>query len=519
MSPSRVVIVEPGLESLSGHHSRLARDTAERAGWDRTLLAAHRSCPPLDGVPEDRLLRWFEAGPAETAERRRLGPAAAGLRAWMSPEPGREGSLRARLVGAAGRLRRALVSDAERSTPGCDPDLLRALAALADHAGLEPDDRLVFTSAEPHGAAAATVLAALRGPGRTPALAFRLMFDDRFDAVAEGSLRQVLAAGRASGALSRAAFHAETPALAAWFEAGLGAPVGVWPYPRPETAAPDWTRRPLVAAHLGEARREKGLAVLFELLDLAAEDPAAGVEWVVQLSGRSRDAVEARRAAAGCSWRRSGPFRIVEEVPGDAAYEALLARAHVVVCPHEPEAYALRNSGVAYEAAATGRLVLCRPGASFALLTPETAALAREDARAMLDALRVVAADPEGWGARAARSAERLREGAGGAPDFRDDAPSGPDGAPVLTAEAADGRLRVRARLDSGAGAGLTLAEGPGPAAVRAAAALVCAAGALDRDWNVRGEGGGEASRAAEVLSRELARRRQSKKAFNGLRS
>ncbi|OYW09052.1 MAG: hypothetical protein B7Z53_03700, partial [Rhodospirillales bacterium 12-71-4] len=124
------------------------------------------------------------------------------------------------------------------------------------------------------------------------------------------------------------------------------------PLPDP---APD---RPLTFVSLGNARGEKGFAEILTVARRIAAIPGAaqGIRFVLQANDPSEDVASVLR---GFRSRPPPGVTLLDKALDHAAYEALLASADVVLAPYRREIYEDRTSGVALEAIATGRPLIC----------------------------------------------------------------------------------------------------------------------------------------------------------------
>jgi len=274
------------------------------------------------------------------------------------------------------------------------PAIAAALGDVIADGGLA-DATLLVPSTDGHGLrAVAAQLPALAATGASVHLATAYlplaMPGGRAGPGVDGAMRAILH-HRAYG--RRLFLWAETAQLARVLSAAHGAQVAWLPLP-----VPAWAERvpapagPPTFAYLGSAREEKGFARL----------PGIVAAIAARCGGAIRFEIQACRPASGLSPACAaaldalGTMPAVRLVPGpldEATYAALLARADAVMLPYARSSYAVRGSGIAVEAMATGRTLLVTAGTEQA-----------EDAPA---GQRLVADTAAGW---AALSAEWLAD-------------------------------------------------------------------------------------------------------------
>lgn len=162
----------------------------------------------------------------------------------------------------------------------------------------------------------------------------------------------------------------------------LGAPVlrQVLPYRvrAPRTAA---AQDEFVVAVLGAGRADKAFDMLPEIVVATrALDP--NVQFRIQRPG-----ARARLGRYVNQLEREGSVALLPAVLGDDAYEAELARAHVVLLAYDPQRYARRGSGVLVDALVAGRPVVCVAGTALAGALGHGNGLAAEGAQGLSRAL------------------------------------------------------------------------------------------------------------------------------------
>lgn len=414
---SRVVLVDPAFTSdRTGHHWRLNKGYADLIGPDRCWFAVHRSLRRARDIPQSRLVPAFSLSFYEAAEVRRLGRLGMAVQGVIyrdaAPIPRQ---VRAALQDALRRRRRAEAGEAAPAAPVAN---LRALyrdelAGLIDRMRLTTEDHLVFTSLDARMGRAVLNLIAERGLSRLPALHLRLMYDETTPTAGGldyGALVERLAAtGQVGGRLT---LHCETRKHARDLSRRLKAPVGAAPFPAAPLSPPEpLGDRKLTVAFLGEARAEKGFDRLPDVLsafDRRHPDLRDKVAWRFHAGGdtveatAARDATRDRPTPPGLDVRyRFGP------VP-PLAYERLREEADIVLALQDPRVYARRGSGVAQEAVAGGRPMVCLEGSSVSR-EPGAAALAAQTASEVADAVAEMASDLQPWLDRAAKGAEVFR--------------------------------------------------------------------------------------------------------------
>lgn len=187
-----------------------------------------------------------------------------------------------------------------------------------------------------------------------------------------GRVRRFLAAATRLASPHRLRFWATTAELAAEWTAAGGVPVGVLPMPvsAPAPASAAAEHRPLRVAVLGDARPEKGSAIVGALLDRVAADPllATHVHFAIQTNPgfppRSRRAEDrAVEEALERVKRHAGPgVEILAGPLGPERYREEIARADALLLPYDAVRYRHRCSGVLLEAMAAGKVAIVTAG-------------------------------------------------------------------------------------------------------------------------------------------------------------
>lgn len=409
----RVVLVDPAFrDERVGHHARLNQGYAELLGPERCWLAAHRSIDAVTGMSPDRVVRAFAVSFYDSAEQRRLGRLMRLLQALVYQDlPWVPRQARAAVQSLRHRRRRPAAKPATATAP-LEPLYLEELTGLVDSLGLGPDDHLVFTSLDAQMGRSILELQVQRGLADLPSLHLRLMYDD--ETAVDGGMGYAALLERlaATGGLGRRLkLYCETRPHAVGIGQRLGMPVGVAPYPAEALSPPSPEKgRKLTVAFLGEAREEKGIGWLPDIVaafERRYPDLTGRVEWLVHAGGRTIEAATARdrlRAVAS----QSGPA--VTYHFGSTTretYRRHLTRTDVVLALQDPAVYARRGSGVAQEAVAAGRPLICRAGTSMAQEAGE-ATLVVTSPEDVADAVARIAQDPAHWFARAAVDARRF---------------------------------------------------------------------------------------------------------------
>ena len=162
---------------------------------------------------------------------------------------------------------------------------------------------------------------------------------------------------------------------------GASASRQILPYrvraPRAAAAARD----EFVVAVLGAGRADKAFDMLPEIVAATRSlDPK--VQFRIQRPG-----ARARLGRYVNQLEREGSVALLPAVLGDDAYEAELARAHVVLLAYDPQRYARRGSGVLVDALVAGRPVVCVVGTALAGALGHGNGLAAEGAQGLARAL------------------------------------------------------------------------------------------------------------------------------------
>lgn len=414
---SRVVLADPAFAGdRSGHHWRLNTGYADRIGPERCWFAVHRSLRRARDVPRDRLIRAFAVSFYEAGELSRLGRLGLAVQtlAYRDVAPLPHGARRL-MQGLLRRRRAGSDRPVEPRLPAQAPPLYAGeLAELIDARRLGPVDHLVFPSLDAEMGRALLDLIAVRGAGALPALHLRLMYDDATRTASaldyQGLVERLAATGLVGG---RVTLHCETPSHARKLAERLGVEVGVAPFPASSLPAPEGIlERPLTIGFLGEARAEKG----FELIEPVAEaftarhpDLSARVRWRVHAGGETVEATAARDAVRGREPPDGIDLRYRFGALSPDAYDRMRAETDIVLAPQDARVYAERGSGVAQEAVAGGRPLVCLSGSSLAE-EPGAAVAAAATVEGLADALAEIVRDPEPWFARARRGAEAFSD-------------------------------------------------------------------------------------------------------------
>lgn len=207
---------------------------------------------------------------------------------------------------------------------------------------------------------------------------------------------------------ARVFLWSETAALGAVLADRLARAVPTLPLPTPpwamEIDQPS-ADAPFTIAFLGEARLDKGALELPEIAAaLLAGGPVRVVIQHVPPFGGFDDAL----ADAFAQLAAMPGVELVAGAMSDAAYRALLARAHAVLLPYRTENYALRGSGVMIEALAAGRIILASEGTVAREFVEEGAVHLCRDPAGWTEAMRRILADREATQLRAFRRGRRF---------------------------------------------------------------------------------------------------------------
>ncbi|MGX9962814.1 glycosyltransferase [Roseomonas sp. F4] len=184
------------------------------------------------------------------------------------------------------------------------------------------------------------------------------------------------------------------------------------PHAPADIALPDPSPdRPLTFASLGNARGEKGFAEILTVARRLAALPGTGqgLHFLLQANDPSPDVAAALRDFRA---HPTANVTLLDNALDHAGYEALLAGADVVLAPYRREVYEDRTSGVALEAVATGRPLICTRGTWLSDLLERHGAgqhIPDSDVEALQAAILAVRGDWPALAAAAARGAESCR--------------------------------------------------------------------------------------------------------------
>jgi glycosyltransferase involved in cell wall biosynthesis len=411
----RVVLVDPAFADVrSGHHWRLNKGYGDLLDWERTWVAGGRFLGTAPGIPQDRTLGAFGTSFYGAGERERRGRLGRMLQALAyRDDTGLPRQARALVQGLLRRRRSGAAPGPPRRS-AAEPSLYSAeLAALVDRLALGPDDHLVFTSLDAEMGRAILDLVMARGAETLPGLHLRLMYGDATGTASpldyEGLIERLAATGLLGGRLT---LQGETQIQSETLSRRTGVQVGVAPFPAAPLPPPEHPEgRPLVIAYLGEARAERGFDRLEPIMAaFAKRHPRLRdrVAWRIHAGGRT---IESARARDRVRQARSSHGLDVDYRFGAVdprTYEALRAEADIVLAPQDPAIYGERGSGVAQEAVAGGRPLICLEGSSLA--RENGAVLAASTDEGLADALATVVSDPTTWFARARQGATSFAE-------------------------------------------------------------------------------------------------------------
>lgn len=230
--------------------------------------------------------------------------------------------------------------------------------------GLRQDDILYFNSARPAQLLALAKWAVAKGDDRPrvvvelfddpgilfndgPGSGFRKIVDNK------AVLWRYVASQLPKGGLPRFDLVTFNSQLSSVYRAVLEQDVGVLPVPQGTRVHPvnRVGRRPLTVGVLGHQREEKGYALVPALaMLLTASHPESRLLIHNSAPGQMAETQQQMRAVA------AGNPRIIldERAVGADAWQELLDRTDLMVCPYDPELYAMKYSGVAVEGLANG---------------------------------------------------------------------------------------------------------------------------------------------------------------------
>jgi hypothetical protein len=364
--PGRVLIAEPSLIDSRGHHAAAVRSFAQLIGTERTVIVgagANWDGPrSIAGAAIVALFRNHRLGAARV---RRYGPVLGRVLtiADRIGEPVAE-LMRRRRHPPGGEFTIPTASaDATSMASVAIDDMRRCVEVL----GADADDHLFLPSADAELLlATAELLSTIERP---PWLHLRLMYDDPGCHPTDPTWRSALEAlARARRARERVSLLAETKAFARAVRAVWKGPVAVLPHPSDLTpsAAPP-TAEGFILYVPGQPRGDKGRHLLSAV--------------VQALSARRQGTpMHVRMRFQGETIPGSEPIE-VERLPKFLAppdYARTWHQSHAALMLHDPRLYALRGSGVACDAVASGRPFVCLNGTALAEWGSEGNALAAE---------------------------------------------------------------------------------------------------------------------------------------------
>ncbi|GAB4110422.1 MAG: hypothetical protein Kow001_11230 [Acidobacteriota bacterium] len=208
-------------------------------------------------------------------------------------------------------------------------------------------------------------------------------------------------------------FYTDTHELAEQHEKATGLPLTVLPIPiAPFPVKPTRKRRkgPLQVTYLGDARAEKGFALLPGILRACLPAVRARqVAFTIQTLGCLAEPV-CERAAAELKALYDGPgLTLLPDRLTTGAYERLLAESDVILALYDPSSYLRRSSHVVVEGLCRGKIVAMLRGSSPANLVPSDCPWLCSDSQDAVDLIQWLASskDPLGsWPPAPALQAE-----------------------------------------------------------------------------------------------------------------
>lgn len=412
----RILLVDPAFaDESAGHHAALNRGYLDLIGPDRCWLAVHRSLRRIDGVAPERIIPIFGQSPYDVGEGLRRGSIGRFLQALAYDDAtGAPRQVRSLLQALLKRRSQALAPEAPRLS-GAEPAIYRTeLLEAISQLGLGPGDHVIFTSMDAEMGRAVLDLTLSGSACDLPAMHLRLMYDDGTATASpldyDGLVERIAATGLLG---TRLRLYAETPLLAEALSRRAKADVGVAPFPaKPFAPPPPVADRRIVVAFFGEARSEKGFDLLVPILrDFAARhrDLTDRVAFRIHAGGKTIEAARSRDALRTDRFPAALDVEVRYGSVAPAVYERMWLEADVVLAPQDPRVYAVRGSGVAQEAIAAGRPLICLAGSSLAL-DPDASVLAASDVEGLSDAVATFVRDPHPWLAKAAAGAGQFRD-------------------------------------------------------------------------------------------------------------
>ncbi len=150
--------------------------------------------------------------------------------------------------------------------------------------------------------------------------------------------------------------YADTEELRAFYEAFCPTGFGLLPIPVADTAPASRDRSTaLVIGCFGDFRSEKGADLLPDIIRRALALCPVDLLFLVQTNFNIAEGDTSSHAALEALAVMEGrQLELVEGPLSPADYEMTFRRAHVVLLPYQPQAYAQRSSGILMEALAAG---------------------------------------------------------------------------------------------------------------------------------------------------------------------
>lgn len=346
----RLVIIEPNLRTVGGHcydYVRVIAREARDAGIEvqGAFHADARDEVTALGMP---FTRSFHRSAPAPEQRTGLGRVAVALMGEQAAN-----TLRRVMLGAPATEDEAALT---RVRSFAD-ELAEVLAGAQWTAGVRAYFPTVFW---PEAAIVAQQSRAITDKGA--ALSVCLRFDPPEGVEGRAILRQAAESNRAID------WCADTDQLAAAYADILGAPVRTIRIPIDlEALAERLPRRtappPVRIAFIGESRREKGFHLLPDVIARVLWDDSSEVVFDIQVLEGEAPMDGAVRAAVTRLKEMAGPrLNVHFGALGFEAFHDALTRAHVILLPYAPEAYARRSSSLLVEGLAAG-LAIVAPSA------------------------------------------------------------------------------------------------------------------------------------------------------------
>jgi hypothetical protein len=379
-----------------GHYGVVAAQLAGIWGRERTHYAVNVRWPGDPPLPVQSVLPVFTLSMNEASRVRCYGRLAAyAIRALEEHLMIRRG--RRIADGWDERIWPKAAADASSASSLHTRDLRHALAVF--EAG--PEDRVVVPQADAELTLAVVEMLEKGNPLSQSGISVRVTYGDvrwRSTNLTRSSVLQRLT--RVPDAAQRIRLFAETRAFARVIEDATDWPVGVVPHPTS-----------ILGDYSAPVRRDSGRFVIIVPGQPNPEKNMQHIEPVIVTFANRFPALAARTILRVQTPVPVGRLVAVEVLPrhlDQLAYARALSESNVALLLHDPEAYALRSSGVVCDAVAARLPFICRVGSSLTEWITDGNGIAAADPNSIATALETIANNPSIFRAGSDRAVARL---------------------------------------------------------------------------------------------------------------